>query len=220
MGTTTSKTKIGLTNEMMFNAMQENNMGCDVVTDNNQSLCGGSVNIGIAQIQKSAVQISCTQKVSNSTNIREALSASLRNKASSDSQFLIPSTTNVDINEYINNVVNINITDDVIMDVNANISNTQTMDCNPKGGLNLGIVQLQTSEVYLDAVQKSLNKTGLYGSLFSDTGLQTVSSSELLSLGIFLVIGLVIIVALVMAAKTATDPNTGRNAQAVAPLVA
>lgn len=215
MGNTHTKTKIDVTNEMIFNSMNENYMGCEVDNSLTQSLCGGSINIGILQFQKNKAAIDCTQKVQNTTKIRESLSAKLKEMASSDSQFLIPSSTVTNINDYIDNVVDANITDDVIENVNANIQLTQTMQCNPKGGLNLGIIQIQTNDVYLNAVQKSVNNTNLYGSLFSDTGTKAVSSSELLSLGIFLVIGLVIIVALVMAAKTATDPNTGRNAQAV-----
>jgi hypothetical protein len=216
MGTTVSSQVVQMTNEMILNAMVENQMGCDAGSDSTQisKNCGFSLFEFQKQVNK--IDQSCSATNKSTMAIQQSVIENLSKQLTSDSKFMMPSTTADSTVDIITNSVRVNLTQENITNINSRIFSLQDWtNC----GVSIVAIQEQYNKIALKAVSDVMSTTSLYQDLNNALNVSDQSSATFIGIGGMFLIMIVCIVALYYMADVATDPNTGTNMTKVAAVV-
>lgn len=220
MGTTVSSEAVTQINQIIYDVMINNSLGCNQSMITEQSLCASGIVIGLYQQQRVKAQTNCQQDQSYNTAIQQQLKVALKQYASANSKWFSPSTTVTDMDAYIENVVDIHFTNDNIMAINNSIVTSQALDLgctntNQKT-VAVGVYQNQNVNAKLRAIQDVMSKTTFYQDMLGNYDTSSESASTFLGgfTMLILIIALVIIAYLI--ASLAADPNVQKTVMSAA----
>jgi len=216
MGTTTSTTKLSELNEIVLNAMVENNMACNQEGLMTQDACLSGVTIGFYQSQTGMMSATCQMDTTAVAKIQASVTAKIMQKASADSKMLMPATSTNKTEYEVQNIVEANLTVKNIAEINNNLTMIQTLDECKGATVSIGIIQKQSMDQQLEAVSDVLIKTSLYEDLYGKSQSDTYSSATLIGFGVMLLLMIIIVVALIYGAKVAMDPGVQQTGMKMA----
>jgi hypothetical protein len=208
MGTTVSTTKQSELNQIILDAMIENNMACEQKLEQNQQLCLAGTTIGLYQSQSGYMYATCEMTTDTIGKVQTQVVQKVMQQAQSDSKMLAPSTSVSNSENDITNIVKLNLTAENLAEINNNLYQNQLLTtCNDGDAITIGVIQSQSADVQLQAVSDVMLKTSIYNDLYGSTQNSAASSATFLSFSMLFILIIGFCVVAYFVTKMATDPG-------------
>ena len=218
MGTSNTKNKFDELNQIILNAMVENNMACNQSAVQKQEACLSGTTIGFYQSQTGSMSSNCEMDTQLVGKVQQSVTQKLIQQSQADSKMLVPSSSGSKSNVEIQNIIEANLTAENIAQINNNLYQDQSVSTCSGKSTTIGFVQKQSLDAQLKAVSSVMLKTSIYTDLYGNAQQSSESSATFIGFGVFFILIIGIIFVAFFGSQVATDPNTGKNVSQVAPL--